>query len=26
MYDQAGGADEMAHEAYLRARFEPLLE
>ena len=26
MYDQAGGADEMADEAYLPARFEPLLE
>lgn len=26
MYDQAGGAREMAHEAYLLARFEPLLE
>ena len=26
MYDQAGGASEMAHEAYLLARFEPLLE
>jgi hypothetical protein len=25
MYDQAGGAREMAHEAYLLARFEPLL-
>src|SRR5215475_10259530 len=26
MYDQAGGAREMAREAYLFARFEPLLE
>src|SRR5262245_61894336 len=26
MYDQAGGAREMAHEAHLPARFEPLLE
>jgi len=26
MYDQAGGTGEMAHEAYLSARFEPLLE
>jgi hypothetical protein len=25
MYDQAGGAREMAHEAHLLARFEPLL-
>ena len=23
MYDQAGGAGEMAHEAYLPARFKP---
>ena len=26
MYDEAGGAREMAHETYLLARFEPLLE
>jgi hypothetical protein len=26
VYDQAGGAREMAHETYLLARFEPLLE
>jgi len=26
MYDQTGGAREMAREAYLFARFEPLLE
>jgi hypothetical protein len=25
MYEQAGGAREMAHETYLLARFEPLL-
>jgi hypothetical protein len=26
MYDQTGGARELAHEAYLPSRFEPLLE